>query len=131
MQELAVPYFWHVSCLLLLTSVCRQCIIKSEVLRRIFNDEKIFGKVLLILVGLALILASAKGYILSIAGTEITAVITSVKIEQASRSNDNDHEYDYNVIVSYIFDVDGKQIYRKLQRQLFHLSESAGGETEG
>lgn len=64
---------------------------------------------LLILIGLALILASAKGYILGISGTEITAVITSVKIEQESRSNVNEFEYDYNVIVSYAFDVDGKQ----------------------
>ena len=61
------------------------------------------------MIGLALILASAKGYILGISGTEITAVITSVKIEQESRSNVNEFEYDYNVIVSYAFDVDGKQ----------------------
>ena len=71
--------------------------------------KKVFGKVLLILAGLALILASAKGYILGIAGTEITAAVTNVKIEQESRSNDNDYEYNYNVIVSYTFDVDGKQ----------------------
>ena len=71
--------------------------------------KRFLGKALLILVGLALILASAKGYILGIAGTEITAAVTNVKIEQESRSNDNDYEYDYNVIVSYTFDVDGKQ----------------------